>query len=182
MASKKTAREMYIRTRRAWKDGSKIEIEFTSVNGKSHDYTVTLWNDGEHTDTCTCPAFPYGRCPHLKHFTMVEQLRTGMTTVAPTPVIRELVIEAVVAQLNSKLGHPIITIGASTVPVPVKDQGQMTAEEIRQRDWDRTMETTPAPVVRRDSLGNNRYRSDLPARHDAPAPIAVDRAWLLRSA
>lgn len=151
-SSKNVAREMFVRTRRAWKDGSKIEIDFTSVTEKrSENYTVTLYNDGEHIDTCTCTGFSYrSHCCHLDHFRMVEQLRTAMTTPAASrvsPLTAVLVeaqqiaqrqqvtqIEAVIAQLTSKMGKQVVTMGVPATPLqPVPQQRVREAEFVGAR-------------------------------------------------
>lgn len=134
--SKKVQREMFVRTRRAWKDGSKIEIEFTSVKKDGEETTisnhqVTLWFDGEHKDSCTCQGFGrWGHCCHVKHFVIVEQLRAGMTIPAPevVPVLKSVMIEAIVMQLNRTMGKQVVTLG-----VPVAPPAQLPTKPARKR-------------------------------------------------
>jgi hypothetical protein len=116
MTAKKTSnREMFTKTRRAWKDGSKVEINFTSVNGKaSNDYTVTLWLDGEHIDTCDCKGFlRYGHCCHVDHYRLVEGLCGDKARA----------MAALVSRINTKFGKVVIRVGvpdAQPAPAPVR--------------------------------------------------------------
>lgn len=126
------SREMFVRTRRQWKDGSKIEIEFTSkvsVNGKvDHisNHTVTLRTGN---DTCSCMGYAsserkyaleeepgHGTCCHIEYFRGVENMRRRLV-VAEQSVQR---IESVVALLNLTTGKQVVMIGASSLKVPVK--------------------------------------------------------------
>jgi len=114
---KHETREMFVKTRREWRDGSKVEIEFTSVKkigdlvtGISQ-HMVTLYTDGR-PDACTCSGFSrWSHCCHIDHFRLVEDLRRRIVVVAEQPVQS---IRTVVALLNLKFGKAVISIG---VPV-----------------------------------------------------------------
>lgn len=115
-----TTRELFVRTRRAWKDGSRIEIDFTSVrtNDKGEvtisNYSVTLWVDDRNDDTCTCMGFSrWGHCCHLEHFVVVEDVRRQIVVAeqsAPS-------IQTVVALINLTTGKQVVKIGVPTEPV-----------------------------------------------------------------
>ena len=111
----KVAREMYVTCRRAWKDGSKIEIDFVSVNGTtSETYTVTIWLKAHtHSDICTCEGFNRrAHCAHIDHFRLVEKLRYAVTSqeVIPAPT-KAVLVEAIVFAINKKIGKPVVKIG-----------------------------------------------------------------------
>lgn len=169
-SSKKSheTREFYVRTRREWKDGSKVEIEFTSevkVDGKlDHvsNYMVTLHHE-DCGDRCTCMGFGSserahpgsGTCCHIEHFRLVEGYTVAIHATCRRLLVAEQPVqslESVVAILNLVEGKGTISVGASAIPVPpAKDLGQMTIKQSRDREWERRMEELPAPVVKKRS-------------------------------
>lgn len=194
MTATKTTREMYVKTRRAFRATADkrspvmcIVIDFTSemrVEGKiDHvsNYRVTLWTNGK-PDTCTCMGFSssdrkhpgHGTCCHITHFRLVEDMRRRLV-VAEQP---KQSIESVVALINFVEGKGVIKIGASTIPVPTKQLGQLTIKESRDREWDRHLGKPPVVRATRltEVLSGNRHA--LPTPKEAPTPVKVSADFL----
>jgi len=107
-------RQIFIKTRAAWKDGSRIMFAFTSVKGDvKENYIATIGLAPGESDDCSCDGFFYrGHCSHLDHLKLVETLRYALTSqeVIPAPT-KAVLIEAVVFSINKKIGKPLIVRG-----------------------------------------------------------------------
>jgi len=179
MAAKKNneTREMYVKTRRSWHDGSRIEIDFTSevsVNGEVErisNYSVTLWISGEQHHTCTCMGYSRWKknCCHITFFLEVEEIRVTIANESSVAVAAPVLsIDALIAMINSKAGKVVIQCGPAVDGKAWLDE---LDDEAKHRDW-------VAEEIKASSLVGNRFALPVPAAA-LKKTVKVSSEWLL---
>lgn len=80
-------------------------VRSLNEQGVSHDYTVTLNRNGQHTCSCEGNAVYHRQCKHIKHCRDIENTRAAQAKAAAVRATNELELERIVQEVEEQIAR-----------------------------------------------------------------------------